>query len=137
MDGTPESGRTGQGGGRHGFLLVPALTFLVGLVLGAALVWVAQPSGTGDGEGSEAQPSPGATASPSTSPSEPSAASPSPGPCVRAAQDAEQVIRLVRAAATALGALDAARLEEIVDEMELLDDQVRDNARLCREASGL
>ena len=137
MDTTPEGGSTGKDGGRRGFLLVPAVTFLVGLALGAALVWVAQPSGSGEDDGSEAQPSPGMTVSPSPSPSEPSAASPSPGPCVRAAQDAEQVIRLVRAAVTALGALDAARLEELVDEMELLDEQVRDNARLCREASGL
>ena len=134
MDTTPETGRTGNGGGRS-FLLVPAATFLVGLALGAALVWVAQPSDSGGG--SEAQPSPGVSVSPSTSPSGPPTASRSPGPCVRAAQDAEQVIRLVREAVTALGALDAARLEELVDEMELLDEQVRDDARLCREASGL
>lgn len=118
------------------FVLLPALTFLVGLMLGGALVWVALPD---DGGGIAGQgPSDAATApSPELdpSPADPSAAATIAQACVRAAEASIGVVDLVQDAATALSKLDAPRLQALVDEMEVLDEQIREDVRLCRQES--
>ncbi len=121
------------------FLLVPAATFLVGLLLGGARVWVAQPGGDDGGTAGE-QPtaSPTATGSPQpgASPADPEAVRISQA-CLRAAEASANVVNLVRDAATALSELDAGRLRELVDRMEVLDTQIRDDVAVCRQESDL
>lgn len=112
------------------FLLVPAVTFLVGLVLGAVLVWV----GT-DLRGGE--PQPGGTAAP-TVPTPTGSRSSSdvtvtvPADCLAAAQAAEDVLGLGRQAASAVADLDAKRLQDLIDEMEKLEPRVRQAADNCQ-----
>jgi hypothetical protein len=120
------------------FVVVPALTFLVGLALGAVLVWVGT-SGPGGGD-EEAAPS----GTPSASPAEPTR---SPGDgvsgvgrtvpeeCTRAADSALQLAEILQDAVRALGDLDARRLQELVDRMEGLDQQIRADLQACREAT--
>jgi len=114
------------------FVLVPAATFLVGLLLGAALVWVAQPSDGDRGGAPDVPASPGAGPSPSpTRPGE-TASPPASGACLRAARAAEDLVRLAREAAAALADLDTQRLQEIVSAMEELDRRIRPDAQECR-----
>ncbi|MFP5346095.1 MAG: hypothetical protein ACLGIA_03580 [Actinomycetes bacterium] len=119
----------GSRGGR--FLLVPAATFLVGLVLGAALVWVGTDLRGGPGTGGTAAPSgtttPGGTA---TSPGNVTATV--PAQCLEAAQEAQQVLDLAREAASAVADLDAKRLQTLIEQMQKLEPRVRASADDCR-----
>lgn len=125
-------------GAPRGFVLVPAGTFLLGLLLGAVLVWVAVPGG-GTSAGGEQDPTPGTTGGPAASPT--LRASPGPGTtipesCVRSAESAATAVTLVRQAVTAVGDLDAARLQQIVDRIEQLDTQIREDVTSCRRQTG-
>jgi hypothetical protein len=116
---------------RRWFLLVPAATFLVGLLLGALLVWVVQPTGP-QSDDQTAEPTPEGTLEPSPEPR----TTPSPSvseACLRAAGHATELVTLVRQAANALGDLDTLRLQEIVDDMERLDGEIRAAVDQCRQ----
>lgn len=111
------------------FLLVPAITFLLGLVLGGVLIGVANlgPDGA-DGTG-EAAPAP---ATSSATPTDDVTVT-VPRPCVDVAERSEEVLDLVQRAAAAVGDLNARELGTIVDEMQALEPEVRENAAACQE----
>jgi hypothetical protein len=121
------------------FILIPALTFIVGLVLGGALVWVGSDRGDDD-----PQAGPGGAASPAaTTPGnggEPGATEPTdvtvtvPSECVDAAEQAQEVLDLAQQAAQAIGDFDAQRLRSLVEEMEELEPAIRSSASACQEA---
>ncbi len=128
------------------FFIVPAATFLVGLMLGAGLVWVAQPGGSDGGEpepsaaGPEASPDEPAEASPDASP-DATASSPGEegsqdvvltGACVQAAEASSQLVARVRDAVDALANLDTRELGRILDDLERLDGEIRQDAAACR-----
>lgn len=131
MSGSQASDPRPRGTGSTLFVLVPALTFLAGLLLGAALMWAGRPE-SGDSAPAR-QPEASATA--------PTPGTPSPGAegdvvvpaaCLRAADTAEQMLGLVREGAQALGDLDTRRLQALIDELEQLDAQLRSDAGDCR-----
>jgi len=125
----PTAHRGDRDGRRH--LLIPAATFLVGLALGAVLVWVGQPEGPDGDTEAETSPSPDVTTGAPPRP-ETTDAILVPRACLRAAQAADDVVTLARDAVSALGDMDTARLEQILDEMERLDRQIREDAAQCR-----
>ena len=114
-------------------VLLPALTFLVGLALGAAVVGVASTSDDGV-EGPTAQES--QEPSPSPSPTSSDLVVTIPAPCVEAAEKAELAFDVLQDAASAVRDLDARRLAEVVDlaqtEQEVVDRLVSE----CRAQSG-
>lgn len=112
------------------FVVLPAATFLVGLLLGAGLVRLAFEGDNDDGDGGagQASPSPSAAATPSASPD----AIVVPGACTRAAREAGSTVALLRDALGAITDLDAARLADILDELEKLDQQIREDVATCR-----
>lgn len=124
------------------FWIVPALTFLAGLVLGGVLIGVA---GTGSDDVPGLGPDDGEeTAEAGESPSPESATEPTqdrtvtvPASCLEVAQLSQEAIDLTREAAEAVGSLDARRLQEIVDELQALEPEINELAARCQdEAAG-
>lgn len=111
------------------FLLVPAITFLLGLVLGGVLIGVADLGADGSDGTQEAAPAP-TTAS--ATPSDDVTVT-VPRACLDVAERTEEVLDLVQRAAAAIGDLDARELGTIVDEMQTLEPEVRENAAACQE----
>lgn len=121
------------GGSRSAaFVLVPAATFLVGLLLGAALVWVAGPDQSTPDDEPRTETSPTAPASPSTPAAEDLVI---PADCVQAVESAREVVDRLRQAVDAVSNLDTERLLDILDELERLDRQIREDASECRPRS--
>lgn len=124
------------GSGRRGWLL-PAVTFLVGVVLGGGVI-AATTSGGSTDTGSV---SPTASASPAVPPDPSPGAPPDdatvtvPGECVQLSEDSEDVLDLVEQAATAARDLDAAGLSQVVREMQDAQETLRKHAADCRDAA--
>lgn len=91
-------------------LLVPVVTFLLGLALGAAVL-----GATRAGEPSAPVTSPVAV-SPQPTPPDPAVAA--PDPCLQAVDQAEVAYRILDDAVTAARELDARRLQELVDQVQ-------------------
>ena len=127
------AGAAGAWWGRWSVLL-PALTFLVGLLLGAAVI--AASSSDGD-DGGEEQAAPRAAPTAPTAQPSPSGALTVrvPGPCLRLADEAEQAYALVEQGVAAARDLDARRLQELVDTVQREQSQVQTLVRQCREQS--
>ncbi len=128
-----------RGRGRSAlYWLVPALTFLVGLALGA----VVTAATTGDDGPAETLPPVAATPSPARTPSSPAPATPTddativvPAACIRTAQNAQEAVALMRRSVEAARDLDAARLQQIVDQMEALQPRIQESATTCQTAA--
>lgn len=133
-EGTDETSTARDSRRRRLSVLLPAATFLVGLALGAAMIWIAQPDEDGPEAGTD-QPSPGATVSASPE-SSGTGGIVIPEACLRAADAAEELVAIGREAVRALAELDAVRLQEVVDDIERLDRQVREDVADCRLQSG-
>jgi hypothetical protein len=128
-----DSAPTGGNGGPVGWL-IPAVTFLVGLVLGGLVIGLLR-SDFGDGDGSAAGTTPStasATPAPSTSLAEPITI---PGECVQIASDSQQLLDLVDQAVTAARDLDAEQLSSIVSQLQDQQQRVRDQAAACQQAA--
>lgn len=119
----------------NAFWLVPAATFLVGLLLGGVVVGV---SGSGDdtGAGPKAPSSP--TASPTTSGDaspRPAATVTVPGACLEVADSTQQLLSLVQDAVAAARDLDASRLSSIVRQLQEAQSGLQQQAEACRSAA--
>lgn len=119
---------------RSGGLLRPLAAVGIALLLGGG-VGAALHAALSDDDRPEARRSP-TTASPSPD----MRPSPSPGlvtgpaaPCLQAADLASQALQTIRGAATAVGSLDAARLQAALDEVERLQPLIQAQARECRQ----
>lgn len=140
MEVEPDTERgTAPGPGRSPWLL-PALTLVAGVALGASVV--AATSGGGDGERPTAQ------ASPSGQPAEPVPTSTPggsrddllvrvPASCLEAADRASEAAGQFDDVAEALGALDARRLQELVDRFQRLQPEIQRQADDCRLTAGV
>lgn len=117
--------------------LIPALTFLVGLLLGALVVGA---SGLGDDDDVTAAPVPTAT-DPGTSPTtgtqdRPDTTVTVPGACLDAAEGTQGLLTLVQEAATAAQELDAAELSSIVRQLQESQATLESLSNDCRSAAG-
>lgn len=129
-DGTPA---TGESAWQRWSVLLPALTFLVGLALGAAVVGVASTSDDGV-EGPSAQQSAAPAADPSPTPSD--LVLTVPASCVEAADKAELAFNVLQDAASAVRDLDARRLAEVVDLAQSEQAEVDRLVTMCRTEAG-
>ncbi|MDQ4039049.1 MAG: hypothetical protein M3313_12055 [Actinomycetota bacterium] len=110
--------------------LLPAATFLIGLLIGFA-VWGA--GGNGDDAGGEAGAAPTATLSPNADDDDGGTATVTvPQSCLDAIEESEQSLDLLEEAVQAIGELDAGRLEEIVDELQGVSERIRELGDECR-----
>ncbi len=111
--------------------LLPAATFLIGLLIGFA-VWGA--GGNGGDAGGEAGTAPSATLSPGADDEDNggTATVTVPQSCLDAIDESEQSLDLLDEAVQAIGELDAGRLEEIVDELQGVSERIRELGDECR-----
>ena len=139
-DGEADQGRherptaLGDAGGsraRTWSVLLPAITFLAGLALAAAVLGA---TGAGDEPAAAARPTP--TPTPSASPGQPELVVTVPGPCLQAAERAEQAYALLEQGVTAARDLDARALADLVDQVQRERPQVEALVQACREAAG-
>ena len=125
-----------ESGWRRWSVLLPALTFAVGLALGAAVVGVSQLGGSSSDE-PLAAPSSSSTFAP-----EPVAPSPSalritvPAPCVEAAEQAETAYDVLDRAVTAVRDLDARQLADVVDAAQTERAETEALVGACQAAAG-
>lgn len=115
--------------------LLPVLTFLVGCLLGGAVI----AAGAFGGDDTDlatptASPSPGDDASPEPSPD--GVAVRVPQACLDAADQAATVTSQAQDAVAAVRDLNARRLQEIVDSFQQLEPEVQRLADECRETAG-
>jgi hypothetical protein len=116
--------------------LIPAATFAVGVLLGV-VVMAATQSEEGASTVAEATPEVTASAAPAATGSPaPDATIVIPGECVQLAEDSQAAGNLIGQAATAAGDLDAARLADLVREMQATQETLQAGATACRSAAG-
>lgn len=138
---TPASGGRRVGGA--GWLL-PALTFVIGVALGAVVVWAVSPGGDGNGPAtavappatsSGSAPTPSAPAGVGASPTSPGAVIVTvPAACSSLAQDARQAADLLTQAGAAARDLDASRLANIARQMQDVRDRLSSQSAACTAA---
>ncbi len=122
----PPAGRSSRSPLR--LLAVLALAFLLGAGVGAVLAAVL----ANDGQPQSRRPGTPASPSPVPTPSPGSVSGPA-APCLQAADQASQALEAVQRAATAVGSLDAARLQAALDEVQRLQSSITAQARECRQ----
>jgi hypothetical protein len=121
---------TRPGGSR--WWLIPALTFLVGLVLGGVVVGAMR----GGNAGSTAEVAPSTSAVPT--PSASGTALPAtatvvvPAECLQVAQDSQALVDLTSQAASAARDLDAGKLSDVVRQIDEAQTTLRTHAQACR-----
>lgn len=111
------------------FWMVPAATFLVGLLLGGLLVGVSMLGSRPQTDRPDA-----AAPAPSPTPTEGDVTVTVPAACVEAGELSTELLDLAGQAAGAIGDLDARALQDVVGRMQELDPLVRQAAGRCREA---
>lgn len=116
---------------RRWTVLLPAGTFLVGVLLGGAVVGAAGQDD--DGSGTVAQGSPSASPTPTAS-GDGDLVVTVPGPCVQVADRAEAAYALLDRGIAAARDLDAGALAELVDEVQRDRPEVQALVQRCREA---
>lgn len=114
---------------RWGLRLLPALTFLVGTVLGAVVVIAGQPGATVSEVTGEPSPSPSAS-------SDAGAGGDTvvtlPAACEGAAENVTEATRLIDEAATAVRDFRPDELVDLLNRLEDLDTETRELAAECR-----
>lgn len=134
---TTRQGQTDSQGRSVWSWLLPALTLVAGVALGASVV----AAGTAGDDDEEPQ----ASASVSAEPSDPAAGAGTsqedllvrvPAACLQAADGAEEAAGQFDDVAEAVGALDAGRLQELVDRFQRLQPEIQQHAEECRSTAG-
>jgi hypothetical protein len=126
---------THTGAGRR-FWMIPALTFLVGLLLGGAVVGA---STAGDDEGSTGQaarPTQSAPASTESPATRPAATVAVPGACLEVADSTDEVLRLIRQATESARDLNASQLSSVVRQLQQMHTDLSQQSAWCRSAVG-
>ena len=100
------------------FHAVAAAALVLGFLLGVGLMWVTAPASGG---------------SPHTSRSGPAASSTAAGSCLRALTSAQEAMSAAEQAARALGRLETARLQRLLDELQTRQDEFDGLAVQCRD----
>ncbi len=120
------------GGGRRWSVLLPAVTFLVGLALGAVVVGVAVDSSDDNGQGTVAA---STATGPGTAPSPSGLVVRVPQPCLQVADQAQVAFGILQDAAAAARELDARRLQELVNQAQQERDRTQALISACRDLS--
>lgn len=134
---SPAPSTSEPAGWKRWSILLPALTFAVGLVLGGVVVGVSSVDDSGT-EGPMAAASPSAT--PAGVPGD--GASPGalritvPAPCVQAAEKAEVAYDVLDRAATAVRDFDARALADVVDQAQVEREETEQLVDACQAAAG-
>ena len=115
---------------RRWSVLLPALTFLVGLALGAAVL------GATTAEDDEGALPAGPTSTATPTPPQDGLLVRVPAACLEAAERAEQAYALVEQGVTAARELDARGLADLVDEVQRQRPEVQARVDACRAAAG-
>lgn len=129
---TSSAGASSSDGGTLRWLL-PALTFVAGVALGAAVIAVGN---SGDGPGTVAEPEESAVPQPQPSASQSDLVVRVPGICLDAIDNAEAATREVDDLVSAVRDFDAARLQQLVDRFQDLETRIRQSAEGCRAVTG-
>lgn len=116
-------------GGRRWAVLLPAVTFLAGALLGGAVIR----AGSDDDPDAAASRPPSASPSPSADPD--TVLVRVPGPCVQVADRTEEAYALLDRGVLAARDLDAGGLADLVDEVQRLRPQVQELVEQCRSAA--
>lgn len=122
--------REDRGRGWGWTILLPALAFLVGLVLGGVLIGVSRDDSGGSVAGGAAT----ALPSPTSSPGAADVTVTVPGPCVQAADRADEAYALVEKGVRAARNLDARGLADLVAQVQRDRPQVQQLIAECRTA---
>ncbi len=120
-----------SGGAR--FWLIPAVAFLLGVLLGAVVIGVTKAGDTGN-----ARPAAASSTTPSPSPSAGVSADRTvtvPASCLAAADRAEQALGVVSDGVRAIRNLDAAAVRRVLTRLDQLQPAVRKQADQCRAAA--
>ena len=115
------------------WVVLPAVTLLVGVAVGAGVMRYADRHGAG--AGSSGSPTTSAQGPPAATPTaEPTG--PVPRPCLNAARDAGNASDILQQAAQALAHLDAGKLANLVDRAEKVQNALTQDVNACRGGSG-
>lgn len=116
--------------------LVPALAFLVGVILGGVIIWVSTSSSRSGSGLSTATPTVTASVTPSDGTSSPRAAATFsvPAQCLQVADDSKAVVELVNQSVAAARDLDASKLSGLVRQIQAAQQTLQANATSCRQA---
>lgn len=116
--------------------IIPAATFLVGLLLGG-LVVAASTAGEDDDVAGPVPSATEPTGEPTTSPgSRPDATVTVPGSCLDVAEGTEDLLGLVQEAATAAQELDASELSSIVRQLQDSQASLEEQSSACQSSAG-
>ncbi len=131
----------GSSDGRHGmggrWWALPAATFLVGVVLGAGVLWASSGTDSGLRAGG-----PSSSTSKSSSPSvvtltatvAPSATLSVPRTCLKVADDSKAVTDIVTQMVSAARDLDASKLSDLLRQLQTAQTTLGEDAATCKEA---
>lgn len=114
--------------------LLPALTFVVGLLLGGLVVGVGLDNGSTGSDEPGATPSTDASTDPQPGDTESSPSDTTvrvPAACIEAAAMVEEALDLVRSGIAAVRDVQPDELISVLDELEALEPQARELARQC------
>lgn len=114
--------------------LVPAVTFLLGLVLGGIIIFAQQSGRDAASSGGAGTPTPTtATSVPSGTTSSPVAVVRVPAECLSVADDSKALVDVASSAVTAARDLDAAALADAVRRLDEAQKKVTASADTCRQ----
>ncbi|GAA5029553.1 hypothetical protein GCM10023258_26040 [Terrabacter aeriphilus] len=138
----PNAGQEGETGTTSGiptqtvgarWWFIPAITFLVGLLLGGVVIGVLRP-GTPDATAgvSPSSSAPTSDAGPTGTRAASTATVVVPAECLEVAQDSQSLVELTKEAAGAARDLDAGKLSEVVRQIDTAQTTLRTHADACR-----
>ena len=109
------------------FRLLPAATFVVGLLLGGLVTWVGSGTDRLSSDDSGSDPTPTQASTPP--PAEPTSSAPQA--CLDASDAVEEAVRLMRRGAAATRDFQPDRLVDVLNQLETLDPRLRALAERC------
>ena len=124
-DGTADAGR---------WWLLPAVTFLVGVVLGALVLWVSTSSSGTPSSSSTSNPSQTSPAATVTTTVTAAATVSVPRQCLQVADDSKVVTDIVAQMVTAARDLNASKLSTLVRDLQSAQSTLQQHAGTCRDA---
>ncbi len=117
--------------------LIPAVALLVGVILGGVIIWVSTSSSRSGSGISTAIPTVTETVTPTNGTSSPGtvATLSVPAECLQVADDSKAVVDLVQQSVTAARDLDAAKLSDLVRQIQAAQQTLQTHAASCQQAS--
>ncbi len=126
---------TGPSGGV--MWMIPALTFLAGVILGGVIIWVSTSSSRSNSGTGAAIPTVTKTLTPTDGTSVPGTAATLsvPAQCLKVADDSKAVMDLVNQSVAAARDLDASKLSDLVRQIQAAQKTLQTDAASCQHAT--